>query len=339
MKKTILLALVSSAFFLAGCGPEVTSDSGSASNSEPSVNVVFYSDYNNTKTPYKSATYPVNSKIERPTDPSAPDPAYPDFVGWSTKTQITDETELWNFDTVVSEAKDITLYGNWTKKDDGGGGDEPSTELTLYTFMHEKWTGTSLYAYVFNSLEEGVFNATWPGEVMSLSGESTWLYEYKVDTAIYDSIIFNDGTKQTADLSLSDASEESPFYNVYTKEWTAVPSEKPTYVSTDKTYTINSLPEWIQKDECVIFVWAWGGEAGNGDWYSTSYTDKTTLTFEAPSDITGCLLVRCVAGTTTPNWKQTGDDPGRIYNQTENISEIEDVMTSPEWKEYVPPVQ
>lgn len=102
-----------------------------------------------------------------------------------------------------------------------------------------------------------------------------------------------------------------------------------------KTYTINSLPTWIKDDGCVIFVWAWGGQAGDGVWYSTNYSGETSLTFEAPSDITGCLLVRCVEGTTTPDWnKKSGTEPGRIYNQTGNITNISDTMNSPSWVEY-----
>ena len=38
-------------------------------------------------------------------------------------------------------------------------------------------------------------------------------------------------------------------------------------------------------------------------------------------ELQGFLLARCVAGTTQPDWNITsGDNPGRIYNQTNDIS-------------------
>ncbi len=107
--------------------------------------------------------------------------------------------------------------------------------------------------------------------------------------------------------------------------------------SETKTYTITNLPSWIADNDCVIFAWAWGGSAGDGVWYPTTKVDEISLTFEAPSDITGCLLVRCVKGTTTPNWSENGDNVGRIYNQTENLT-VSDTMSAPDkvWKGYSP---
>lgn len=315
------------------------SSSGSPLNSsstlgENQFSVTYYLDYNHvdTSNPYKYEVYDINSKITKPEDPEVVDLAFPLFVGWSTRTQIANESHLWDFDTVITSSSQIVLYGIW----DASAEPTPSENtLTIYSFISERWSGSTLYAYAW--YDESNVNATWPGEKMNLVKDSTWLYEYTVNLDSYQNIIFTDGTSQTGDLSLSEASKETPFYNVYSKAWEALPENKPIAPeSSDVTYTISGLPTWITNDDCVIFVWAWGGEAGQGKWYSTTYTDDTTLTFDAPSDITGCLLVRCISGTTTPDWSIKDNVAGRIYNQSENIDTISEIMTSPDWKEYYP---
>ncbi len=103
------------------------------------------------------------------------------------------------------------------------------------------------------------------------------------------------------------------------------------------TYTITDLPDWIQNDGCVIFAWVWNG-SDQGEWLATTYTGDTTLTFTTNGGITGMLLVRCVAGTTTPSWDihDPSNDPGRVYNQTEDIAVTSEVTTysCSSWKEY-----
>lgn len=103
-------------------------------------------------------------------------------------------------------------------------------------------------------------------------------------------------------------------------------------------YTINSLPTWITNDGCVIYTWVWGGNYGNGQWIACEYTDSTTVKLMLDGSATGMLLVRCVAGTTTPSWQVTGNAAGRIYNQTGDINLVTGQTTyaSPAWKEYNP---
>lgn len=327
----LLIPLIS----CSGGNKSINSSTTSGSNLDSTkFSVTYYVDYNHVdnKNPYKYEVYDINSKITRPSDPDVVDPAFSIFVGWSTRTQIGNESKLWDFDTVITTSSSITLYGIWDASDTPTPEPDQNT-LTVYSFISERWTGTTLYAYAWS---RDIINATWPGEEMSLVQDSTWLYQFSVDLDLYSSIIFNTDQSQTAELDLNEASEDKPFYNVYTKTWEEVPTNKPEATSTDLTYTINALPDWIRDDDCLIFVWAWGGEAGIGKWYSTTFVDTTSLTFEAPNDITGCLLVRCIAGTIKPEWSVKGDNPGRIYNQTENIDTISEVMTSPEWKEYNP---
>lgn len=317
----------------------ISSSSGNTSSSsldETKFSVTYYLDYNHVDSanPYKYEVYDINSKINKPADPEVVDPAFPFFVGWSTRTQIASESQLWDFETVITTSTALTLYGIWDIEDKPTPGPVENA-LTVYSFISERWSGTTLYAYTW--LDENTSNAPWPGEKMTLVKDSTWLYQYTVDLDLYTSIIFNTNSSQTTDIDLSEASKDTPFYNVYTKAWEVVPENKPEAPEiVEVTYTINGLPDWITNDDCLIFVWAWGGEAGAGKWYSTTFIDSTSLTFVAPNDITGCLLVRCVKGTTEPSWDVTGDEPGRIYNQSDDIDTISETMTSPAWKGYAP---
>lgn len=87
---------------------------------------------------------------------------------------------------------------------------------------------------------------------------------------------------------------------------------------TTVTWTAKDFPTWVTDDGCVIFAWAWDSNGGN--WYSLTYTSATSATFDAPSNLVGMLLARCAPNTTTPDWKQTEDGPGRVYNQTSDVT-------------------
>lgn len=102
------------------------------------------------------------------------------------------------------------------------------------------------------------------------------------------------------------------------------------------TYTINSLPTWITNDGCVIFAWVWGGTYGNGKWISCKFTSTTSLELLLDGTATGMLLARCAPGTTIPNWNIKENTPGRVYNQTGDITLTSGTTTytSPSWKEY-----
>ena len=119
------------------------------------------------------------------------------------------------------------------------------------------------------------------------------------------------------------------------------PSSEPEPSSSDpveyNTYVVNGLPEWITMDDCVIFAWAWGGEAGEGAWLDLDFINEgEAASFEIEGEIDGFLLVRCFAGTEIPDWNASGDVAGRIYNKTNDITCIIGVYEyqSPEWVEY-----
>lgn len=104
----------------------------------------------------------------------------------------------------------------------------------------------------------------------------------------------------------------------------------------DITYTIKNLPTWITNDGCVIYAWVWGGSYGNGVWVPCEFTSTTSLNLLLDGTATGMLLARCAKGTVTPDWSIHNDSPGRVYNQTDDITLQSGVTTysCSNWKEY-----
>lgn len=104
-------------------------------------------------------------------------------------------------------------------------------------------------------------------------------------------------------------------------------------VQGEVTYTVTGLPNWITNDGCVIFAWVWS-PSDTGSWKSCSYGDPaTSLTFVVDGELDGFLLARCIKGTTEPNWDEKGDNPGRVYNQTNDVKCSSGVYSyTAEWK-------
>ncbi len=110
------------------------------------------------------------------------------------------------------------------------------------------------------------------------------------------------------------------------------------------TYTVTNFPDWMPNDGACVFAWAWGGDAGGGKWYTITLNyqgsdnnfTNVTGTFNAPNNITGFNMARCKAGTLAPNWTVTGDNPGRVYNKTDDVKVTRGVTSyaSPAWVEY-----
>ena len=86
--------------------------------------------------------------------------------------------------------------------------------------------------------------------------------------------------------------------------------------TTSTTYTVTSLPDWLYNDNCVLFAWVWGDD-NPGKWVATEGSG-TSLSFTVDAKINGFNLVRCKAGSTTPNWDEKGEGDGRIYNKSQN---------------------
>ena len=104
----------------------------------------------------------------------------------------------------------------------------------------------------------------------------------------------------------------------------------------DGHYTCTDLPDWIQNDGCVIYAWVWS-PSDAGSWKSLTI-EGTSATFEVEAELTGFLLARCAADTTEPNWSESGNVPGRIYNKTNDTACTAGVYSyaCAEWVEYNP---
>lgn len=96
-----------------------------------------------------------------------------------------------------------------------------------------------------------------------------------------------------------------------------------------------TVPDWTWSDNVEVFAWAWGG-SNNGSWIKCTGSG-TSVVFDLPSGCTEFLLVRCVSGTTQPNWEikdKNNSSSGRIYNQTENIKVSGGTYTVSSFSEY-----
>lgn len=113
---------------------------------------------------------------------------------------------------------------------------------------------------------------------------------------------------------------------------------------TNITFTVTDFPTWIPNDGSTVFAWTWGGASGNGEWHHVTLHmtgedgnySNVTGTFEAPNNITGFNMARCVYGTSAPNWQATGDNVGRVYNKSGDVTVTSGVTSysSPDWQPY-----
>ena len=108
-------------------------------------------------------------------------------------------------------------------------------------------------------------------------------------------------------------------------------------VNATTTYTVSSLPSWIESDGCIVYAWVWGGNYGIGAWVPATI-NGTTLTLTLDPSATHLLLARCIAGTTMPDWQNQDNTIGRIYNKTNDITLTSGVTTytANNWPDYTP---
>lgn len=84
------------------------------------------------------------------------------------------------------------------------------TNITIYFSNNQKWTKVN--AYLYNE-SAGTQNAEWPGVAMKLHTTNSYgeqIYMLEVDVSEYNRVVFNNGTSQSMNASLSVAS--SGFY-------------------------------------------------------------------------------------------------------------------------------
>lgn len=88
--------------------------------------------------------------------------------------------------------------------------DKMDTNITIYFSNNKNWNVVN--AYLYNE-EKNIENNTWPGVAMTLLGTNDYgekIYKMDVDVSQYNRVVFNNGTSQTMNASLSVAS--SGFY-------------------------------------------------------------------------------------------------------------------------------
>ena len=103
----------------------------------------------------------------------------------------------------------VTLTVDWNK----GSAIEEITSVTYYFNNPSGWGAPKAYAW---KSADGSSNAEWPG--IAMKQEKGTIYSVAIPTA-FDSVIFGDGTNQTADLTLPGLS--TPYYNG--SAWAAAP--------------------------------------------------------------------------------------------------------------------
>jgi len=93
------------------------------------------------------------------------------------------------------------------------------SECNIYFTNALNWSGT-IYAYMWNDASNQYYKA-WPGKEMDYVRTNSYgqnIYKIAVDLTKYDYIIFNNGSSQTVDLSLENASNNSAFYTKNEKD-------------------------------------------------------------------------------------------------------------------------
>ncbi len=127
--------------------------------------------------------------------------------------------------------------GTWTvtsqesTDDEGGEGSLPSV---IYFQNNADWANVNMFVY--NSGDDS--HPAWPGTAMTLVKDN--VYSCELPTG-YDTVIFNDGSVQTADLSIPTDGKNLYTYNADgTGEWSVYSIPAPD-VATDSTYDADVL--------------------------------------------------------------------------------------------------
>ena len=185
----------------------------------------------------------------------------------------------------------------------------------LKVYAYHLGNGQSPDVYPFE--QQGEYKITWGrvvgasyqeanGEALPLTANKDQVVKFKV---------VKDDSNRTYSVSCNGQTISPDGEGVY-----SVTITKNTRITTSivgseiRTYTVENNPDWLQNDGCVIYAWVWE-EGKNGHWVE-AILEGTTFSFESDENLAGFLFVRCVRGTSTPNWSTKGDAAGRIYNKT-----------------------
>lgn len=174
---------------------------------------------------------------------------------------------------------------NWNKASN----DDDYTGTKFFVKLPADWDVTNVYAYAWDSSNEGSKNKAWPGVTMAKDDDS---YSALINTTKYDRVIFSDGTKQTVDLALDSS---KPYFTVSTSvdELGHYNATATSEYSDTKYYLVGSMNSWKANDVDYLLTkiegeeyLSWTGDipanteykvlSSLGDWVGgTSYANAT----------------------------------------------------------------
>ena len=191
-------------------------------------------------------------------------------------------------------------------------------ESDMVVYAYHQGNGKSPEVYEYE--ETGLYKISWgrvkgasyanaDGEVLPLSADLNAVVRFK--------LLSQPGTNKIFSVLINGkavAPNEEGIYTVSINKNTKIVTTISGYEQ--RTYTVEANPEWLKSDGCQIFGWIWGPET-TGEWIAADLVG-TTFSFTTDKELSGFLFVRCVMGTTTPNWNLGSDSHavGRIYNKT-----------------------
>ena len=135
---------------------------------------------------------------------------------------------------------------------------------------------------------------------------------YSFCSAVGNDLVFSVGGTYSIYLNY-----EKKYYVAGTPDSTPEPEPDPE-PGDDLNVSVTGLPNWWFSDGVAVFAYYWGSGIDAG-WVSVTKDSATQGSATLPAKTTGFLMVRCVSGTTQPNWSTAGDAKGRIYNKTDDI--------------------
>jgi hypothetical protein len=162
----------------------------------------------------------------------------------------------------ISATKDVTVYN----------------PLTLYFVNKEGWANVNLY--LFDPAEK----ATWPGDPMTLTAETTdrngySVYSFVIPAGVYAQAIFNNGSAQTSDLTINNS---KPYY--YDGEWYATLAECDQPVLTTNFYLAGSFNGWNTTSDRFMKV----NESDTETSVTISITEYSNITFKVMEGAAYC---------------------------------------------------
>ena len=335
-----LVSLCSAAFCfalaLAGCTNKQSASSGGDTPTEELVHTVTFNSQGGSDVASQQVKH--GEKVAKPSDPTR--------EGFTFKQWCEDASGAtpFDFDTLIKA--DWTLYASWST---GGGGEvippEPpttgdyyavigSTEIAM-TSNSERIaeTQTGNYVCTFTSIATGESIAFLDADRQAIANfgpDSDYDDKHNNVNVSFDGeyTIHNEATN----VKVTFRTWNDGGYSFWVEGYQAGGA-----VTGNVIYTVNSLPDWITNDGCIIFAWTWSG-TDSGSWHETTYTGETELQFGVDEEKDGFLLARCVGTTITPNWDATDSNPGRVFNKSGDITCASGtyVYASPSWEEYTP---